>query len=60
MNQVSLVEAGRIKSFYKISLADSIAIAEASVTGGVLLTCDHHEMDKVERRENNIKFRWIR
>jgi PIN domain nuclease of toxin-antitoxin system len=55
-----LVEAGRIKTSYKLSLADSIAIAEASVSGGTLVTADHHEMDKVEQREPGIKFLWIR
>jgi predicted nucleic acid-binding protein len=60
LDQKSLVEAGRIKTTYRLSLADSIAIAEASVSGGILLTADHHEMDKVERSEPDIKFRWIR
>jgi predicted nucleic acid-binding protein len=53
-------EAGRLKASYKISLADAIALAETSVSGGVLVTADHHEMDKVEQREPNIKFQWIR
>lgn len=53
-------EAGRIKAVYKVSLADSIAIAQASVSGGELVTADHHEMDKVEQSEKNIKFFWIR
>jgi len=52
-------EAGRLKAFYKISLADSIALAEASVSGGALMTCDHHEFDVVEKKEN-IRFEWIR
>jgi predicted nucleic acid-binding protein len=52
-------EAGRLKATYKISLADSIALAEASVSGGELLTADHHEFDTVEKQEK-IKFRWIR
>jgi predicted nucleic acid-binding protein len=60
LNQKSLVEAGRIKTTYKLSLADAIALAETSVSGGVLLTADHHEMDKVEQSESNIKFLWIR
>ena len=60
LNQTSLREAGRIKSKYKISLADSIAIAETSVSGGILLTADHHEMDQVEQNEPGIMFRWIR
>jgi predicted nucleic acid-binding protein len=53
------IEAGRLKASYKISLADSIALAQASVSGGILLTADHHEFDAVEQGEN-IKFCWIR
>ncbi|MDR1920526.1 MAG: PIN domain-containing protein [Candidatus Adiutrix sp.] len=52
-------EAGRLKATYKISLADSIALAEASVAGGSLMTADHHEFDFIEKRES-IKFHWIR
>ncbi|MCL2322791.1 MAG: type II toxin-antitoxin system VapC family toxin [Oscillospiraceae bacterium] len=52
-------EAGRLKACYKISLADSIALAEALVSGGLLLTADHHEFDTVEKIEN-IRFLWIR
>jgi len=52
-------EAGRFKASYKISLADSIALAQASVTGGKLLTADHHEFDAIEKHED-ISFHWIR
>ena len=52
-------EAGRLKASYRISLADSIALAEASVSDGTLLTADHHELDMVEKKER-IKFYWIR
>jgi predicted nucleic acid-binding protein len=52
-------EAGRLKATYKISLADSIALAEASVSGGSLVTADHHEFDSIEKREN-MHFHWIR
>ena len=53
------LEAARVKVLYSMSLADSIAIAEASVSGGTLLTADHHEMDIVEQKEP-INFQWIR
>ena len=53
-------EAGRLKSLYRISFADTFALAEASITGGILLTSDHHEMDIIEQNEPNIKFQWIR
>ena len=52
-------EAGRIKSKYKISLADSIALGETSVLGAKILTCDHHEFDTIEGKES-IQFYWIR
>jgi len=53
------VEAGRLKASYKVSLADSIALAQALVSGGELLTADHHEFDAIEGNEQ-IVFRWIR
>ena len=53
------IEAGRLKSKYRISLADSIALAEALILGGELLTCDHHEFDVIKKKEP-INFMWIR
>ena len=52
-------EAGRLKASYKISLADSFALAQALVSGGELLTSDHHEFDEIEGNEL-ITFCWIR
>jgi len=52
-------EAGRLKATYRISLADSIALAQALLSGGALLTADHHEFDVIEGCEN-ITFQWIR
>ena len=51
--------AGRLKASYKISLADSIALAQAFVSGGELLTADHHELDVIEGKEE-IRFCWLR
>ena len=53
------VEAGRLKSSYKISFADSFALAQALVSGSSLLTSDHHEFDVIESKES-IHFAWIR
>jgi len=53
------LEAGRLKATYKISLADSIALAQAIISGGSLLTSDHHEFDVIEGKED-IKFAWVR
>ena len=52
-------EAGRLKASYRISLADSVALAQAIVSGGALITCDHHEFDIIETKEH-IAFVWIR
>ena len=53
------MEAGRLKATYRISLADAIVLAQASITGGVILTSDHHEFDVIESKES-IRFMWIR
>jgi predicted nucleic acid-binding protein len=53
------MEAGRLKTTYKISLADSIAMAQAIVSGGDFLTADHHEFDAIEGREP-VRIQWIR
>jgi len=52
-------EAGRLKATYKISLADSFAVAQAITSHGSLVTCDHHEFDTLDGKEN-VKFTWIR
>jgi predicted nucleic acid-binding protein len=51
--------AGRLKASYKISLADSIALAQAMDCNAALITADHHEFDILEGKEN-INFVWIR
>jgi len=52
-------EAGRLKATHKISFADSFVLAQAFVSGGELLTSDHHEFDIIEGNEPII-FSWIR
>ena len=52
-------EAARIKSLYKMSLADSVALGSAAVMNASLVTADHHEFDPVEAKEK-ISFSWIR
>jgi len=52
-------EAGRFKASYDISFADSIALALASVRGGLLVTADHHDFGIIEHKET-IRFCWIR
>jgi predicted nucleic acid-binding protein len=53
------IEAGRLKSNYKISFADTFALATALVYNGKLVTSDHHEFDLIEKYEN-IQFYWFR
>lgn len=52
-------EAGRLKATYKMSLADSIAVAEAKTRKAQLLTSDHHELDCLEEK-GEARFYWIR
>ena len=59
IKQDIFAEAGRLKSTYKISLADSIVLAQSIVVKGSLLTCDHHEFDAIEGKEP-LEFHWIR
>ena len=51
--------AGRLKASYRISLTDSIALAQAIVVDGELLTADHHEFDYMDGVEP-VRFHWIR
>ncbi len=44
-------EAGRLKAAYKLSLADSIAFAEAIVRNTDFVTADPHEFDVIEKSE---------
>jgi predicted nucleic acid-binding protein len=52
-------EAGRLKSKYKLSLADSIAAAESIISKGSLVTADHHEFEPIEIAEK-INITWFR
>ena len=53
-----LYVAGRLKGTYQVSIADSVALAQTMVVGGILLTKDHHEFDIIERNEP-INILWI-
>ena len=54
-----IINAGKLKKQYKLSLADSIGLAEAIINNGSFVTADHHELDVIEKNEN-INFTWIR
>jgi PIN domain nuclease of toxin-antitoxin system len=55
----TLKKAGQLKAKYKISLADSVALAESIILNGLLVTSDHHEFEPIEKLEN-IKINWFR
>ena len=52
-------EAGRLKATYRISLADSVALAEAKTREAQILTADHHEFDPIDKN-GEVVFHWIR
>ena len=52
-------EAARLKAQGKMSFADTILVATALCTGATIVSCDHVELESVEREEN-IPFLWIR
>jgi predicted nucleic acid-binding protein len=55
------IEAGRFKAVYgKMSLADSILLAQALILNATLVTADHHELDRIDNSDEPIKFLWIR
>jgi predicted nucleic acid-binding protein len=53
-------EAGKVKQAHRrMSLADSMAIAQAVVDDATLVTSDHHELDAVDT-DGVIDFLWFR
>ena len=52
-------KAALLKTRYRISLADSIALGESFAAGTRIVTSDHHEFDIIEENED-IDFLWIR
>ena len=52
-------EASYFKSTGKMSFADSILVATAKYIGATVVTCDHVELEPVER-QGEISFLWIR
>jgi len=53
------IKAGRLKSLYKMSLADSIGLAETIINDGCFVTADHHELEIVQEKET-LNIIWIR
>lgn len=46
------IEAGRLKANHRISLADSIFLAEVLIKNCAGVTADHHELDIIKDKEN--------
>ena len=59
LSDALIMEAGRLKVTYKISLADAIALAEAKIQRASLVTCDHHEFDALDQA-GEASLLWIR
>jgi len=51
--------AARFKTRFRVSLADSIALAVATVRNAPLVTSDHHEFDPIDSAAET-RFLWIR
>jgi len=52
-------EAARFKSAGKMSFADTILIATAVCTDATVVTCDHVELEAIEKH-GKVPFLWIR
>jgi predicted nucleic acid-binding protein len=59
LNPDIIREAAHFKAVGKMSFADTILVATARCTGATIVTCDHVELEPVERQES-IPFLWIR
>jgi PIN domain nuclease of toxin-antitoxin system len=59
LDDAVFTEAARLKTKFRMSLADSIALGEAVYQNAVVVSSDHHEFDIVSSQEN-IVFDWIR
>jgi len=51
--------AANFKASYRMSLADAMALAQASIEPAILVTADHHELDALSEN-STIEFLWIR
>jgi PIN domain nuclease of toxin-antitoxin system len=51
-------EAGRFKTSYDMSLADSIGVATSGDLGATFVTSDHSELEAVEQQEH-LSFLWL-
>jgi len=54
-----IYDAGIYKTTYSMSLGDTILAATARYIGATIVSCDHKELDPIEKNEH-IPFLWIR
>ena len=59
LNPSIVREAARLKALGKMSFADTILVATAHYNGATIVTCDHVELEPVEK-QGIIPFLWIR
>jgi len=59
LNPAIVREAAYFKAAGKMSFADAILVATARYTGATVVTCDHVELEPIERQEH-IPFLWMR
>jgi predicted nucleic acid-binding protein len=59
IDEILIEIAARIKTSFRISLADSVALALAVSRNAPLATSDHHEFDGIEAA-GEARFLWIR
>jgi predicted nucleic acid-binding protein len=59
LNPPIVREAAHLKALGKMSFADTILVATASYNGATIVTCDHVELEPVEK-QGVVSFLWIR
>jgi predicted nucleic acid-binding protein len=59
ISDITFFESGRLKSDYRMSLADSILLGEAINLNAIVVTSDHKDFDIIEKNEN-IEFLWTK
>jgi predicted nucleic acid-binding protein len=59
ITETLMKEAARFKLSYRISVADSFALATAKLENAMLITADHHEFDVIDEA-GEIQFFWFR
>ena len=58
LNPSIVREAARLKALGKMSFADTILVATAHYNGAAIVTCDHVELEPVEK-QGIVPFLWI-